>query len=404
MPDITYLDFDLLIQQAGDKSYHARALNSPVGQADIQFRFPFNELETENFLLRLGPARGGVRRVDSPETEAAKRFGGGLFAAIFSDDLQACLTRSINEAARQKARLRIRLRLKDVPELADLPWEYLYNGAINSFLALSADTALVRYMEVPQRVTPLTVSAPLRVLVLIASPANYDPLDVQREWSLLHNALGSLEAKGQVVLEPPLERASLDMLRKRLQQQEYHIFHFIGHGGFDQRTQEGVLAFEDDSGGCRFVSGQHLGVLLRNHPSMRLAVLNSCEGARGSNADPFAGLAQSLTQAGMPAVIAMQFKITDDAAITFASEFYGSVARGLPVNAALTEARVAIFTSGNGIEWGTPVLYLRAADGCIFNIESPPPSSWTPDPPPEHQPIGPQPVGTACIHRHLPAI
>jgi len=65
----------------------------------------------------------------------------------------------------------------------------------------------------------------------------------------------------------------------------------------------------------------------------------------------------------------MQFEVTDEAAITFAHEFYAAVADGYPVDAALAEARKAIFAQGNDIEWGTPVLYLRSPDGRIFDIE-----------------------------------
>jgi len=99
---------------------------------------------------------------------------------------------------------------------------------------------------------------------------------------------------------------------------------------------------EDQNGRGRAVSGQTLGTLLYDHKSMRLVVLNACEGARASRADPFAGAAQSLIQQGVPAVIAMQFEISDDAAILFAHEFYDSLARAYPVDAALGEARRAI--------------------------------------------------------------
>ena len=58
----------------------------------------------------------------------------------------------------------------------------------------------------------------------------------------------------------------------------------------------------------------------------------------------------------------MQFEITDDAAITFSHDFYAAIADGYPVDAALAEARKAIFTSGNDVEWGTPVLYMRTPD------------------------------------------
>jgi tetratricopeptide (TPR) repeat protein len=52
----------------------------------------------------------------------------------------------------------------------------------------------------------------------------------------------------------------------------------------------------------------------------------------------------------------------------FAHEFYGALADGYPIDAALTEARKAIFAAGREVEWGTPVLYLRAPDGRIFDV------------------------------------
>src|SRR5262249_39355584 len=100
----------------------------------------------------------------------------------------------------------------------------------------------------------------------------------------------------------------------------------------------------------------------------RLAVLNACEGARSGTSDPFAGTAQSLIQQGLPAVVAMQFEITDDAAIIFARELYAAIADGYPLEAALAEARGAIRDAGNLTEWGTPVLYSRAPAGPLFSL------------------------------------
>jgi tetratricopeptide (TPR) repeat protein len=102
---------------------------------------------------------------------------------------------------------------------------------------------------------------------------------------------------------------------------------------------------------------------------LRVAVLNACEGARSSKQDPFAGSAQTLVQQGIPAVIAMQFEIADDVAQTFAHELYGALADSYPIDAAVTEARKAIFAMGREIEWATPVLYLRAPDGRIFDVD-----------------------------------
>ena len=107
-----------------------------------------------------------------------------------------------------------------------------------------------------------------------------------------------------------------------------------------------MLLLEDEQGRGRPVSGADLGVILHDARTLRLAVLNACEGARTSASDPFAGTAQSLVQQGIPAVIAMQFEITDEAAITFAQSFYAALVDGYPVDAALAEARKAIFARG----------------------------------------------------------
>jgi hypothetical protein len=114
-----------------------------------------------------------------------------------------------------------------------------------------------------------------------------------------------------------------------------------------------------------------LGTLLHDEDTLRLAVLNACEGARAARTDPFAGTAQCLIQQGIPAVIAMQFEISDEAAITLTREFFGALADDYPVDAALAEARKALFTEGSGVEWGTPVLYMRAPDGRIFDVAAP---------------------------------
>lgn len=193
-----------------------------------------------------------------------------MFDAVFSDEIHSCLGASLNEVNRQGNRLRIRLRLKDVPKLADLPWEYLDNSSLNRFLALSIETPLVRYLDLPEPIIPLQVSPPLRVLVVIASPTDYAQLDVEGEWVALRKALGDLEQRRLVALER-LDEATLAGLQRRFRRAKYHILHFIGHGGFDQASQDGVLVMEDEQGRGRLVSGQDLGMLLRDHRTLRLA-------------------------------------------------------------------------------------------------------------------------------------
>lgn len=372
---MNYLDFDLLIEKNAT-GYKAKVINSPAGQASQTFNLPFSALELENFVLRLGHLRQGMRRVESPGMEAAKEFGGKLFNALFADDVKSCWQNSLNDANRNQAGLRLRLRLSDTPELLDIPWEFLYYASLNRFLALSVETPLIRYLDLPGHITTLIVRSPLRVLVMIANPRDYPTLDVEREWQRLKEAVINLEQSGLLEIER-LPLPTLGVLQRQLRQNEYHIFHFIGHGGYDERAQDGVLMLEDENGRSRLISGQDLGMILHDAKALRLALLNCCEGGRTSSTDPFAGVCQSLVQQGIPAVIAMQFAISDQAAITLSHEFYTALAEGLPVDTALAEARKRIFANSNDVEWGTPVLYMRTASGQIFDMDDRPTSKPT---------------------------
>jgi formylglycine-generating enzyme required for sulfatase activity len=379
----SYLDFDLSIEgQPG--AYQARVIDSPTGQAVHNFDLPFSSLELENFYLRLGRPRRGVRRVDSPEMAFAKDFGERMFKSVVDEQVQTCFLSSLAFAQSQGKGLRLRLRL-NAPELNDLPWEYLHSPDFNRFLSLSVDTPIVRYLEVAQPPRVYTVSPPLHTLVVIASPSQYPPLDTEQEWQRLSTALFPLESRGLLKADR-LDVATLTNLQQMLRRSEYHIIHFVGHGAFDDAQHDGMLVFEDENNLGVKVSGAYLGTLLHDHKSLQLVILNACEGARTSASDPFAGVAQSLVQQGVPAVIAMQFPITDEAAITFSQEFYKALADRYPVDAALSEVRKAIFAQGNDVEWGTPVLFTSVPDGQIFDFSQALPPTGT------FEPVVPKPV------------
>jgi formylglycine-generating enzyme required for sulfatase activity len=364
--ELSYLDFDLSIEGEGGK-YLARVLDSPAGQAAHSFDQPFSDVQLENFFLKIGRPRQGVRRIDSPQMEAAKQIGTRLFHSVFREELYTCFWRSLDEARRKKKGLRIRLRVY-AHELITYPWEYLYDPHRDNFLSLSVYTPIVHYLDLPYHTGDLEVKLPLRVLVMISSPSDYPELKVEHEWERLKAALDELERRNLLVLQR-LEHASLGALQKHLRQDDVHIFHFIGHGRFDERADDGLLLFEDEHHRGHELSGNYLGTILHNHRPLRLVILNACEGARTSAEDPYSGAAQCLVRQGIPAVIAMQFEITDKAAISFSSEFYSALADGYPVDAALVEARTSIFAQGNDIEWGTPVYFTRAPDGRVFAVE-----------------------------------
>ncbi|MDC0771347.1 tetratricopeptide repeat protein [Streptomyces sp. HD] len=353
-------------------------MRSPVGEYESEkdFKLP-SGLELENFLLRLGrPRMGTTRGPGNPELAPLKDFGTRLYESLFQGRLKFALDTSLKMVEYTGEGLRILLKLGSSAKISELPWEFLYDAEHSRFFAHSVRTPLVRYLKLDHRPHPVTVRAPLRVLVMIANPAGLPKLDVEREWDHVNAALADLQAAGQVSVER-LESGTLPHLQKRLRAGGVHVFHFIGHGAYLKEWRDGVLFLEDRQGRERRTSGGEIGGLLHDN-GVRLAVLNACEGGRGDDSDLFAGTAQSLVQRGLPAVVAMQFAITDTAAIEFAREFYDSIAGGHPLDAAVYEGRRAILNEASSFEWGTPVLYSRAPDGRIFDVAKEPTSFGAP--------------------------
>jgi CHAT domain/HYDIN/CFA65/VesB-like, Ig-like domain/Bacterial Ig domain len=376
--EVVYQDFDLAIH-GRNGGFHAGILGSPRGQAEGGFASPFSPSELEDLVLGVSRPREAYRDVrftrGPVEAASLKDFGDRLFSAVFEGEVGRLLNESLNETFGGGGGLRIRLRLDGAPEAVNWPWEYLYDRARRQYPARSVFTPLVRYsprddLLAPQ---PLPIAPPVRILVMVSAPADRVRLKADAEWDRLKRTLDPLERAGRVAVDR-LDHATLRDLQRKLGEAEYHAFHFIGHGGYDPVGRRGVLVFEDVAERAREVAAEDVAAILHDSPSLRLAVLNACEGARTSTEDPFAGTAQTLLHQGLPAVVGMQFPISDVAAVSFASGFYEAVAAGLPMDAAVTEGRKAVLADGNQVEWGTPVLYLRVPDGRAFDVLGPRPS------------------------------
>jgi CHAT domain len=370
-----YENFDLLIEAQEAGQYRARVTSCPVGDTPASpFSLPFGPTELENLLLKVDPGRSGMRRVVGRQTQASIDLGGGLFDAVFRDGVLVAWSRS-KDAARQEGRgLRLRLRLTGAPDLAAMPWELLYDKSARMFYAQSDRTPVVRYLDVTNPPHPLMVRGPLRILAVIASPRGLPRLDVEREWATICEALAEKE-RARLVRVDRLPAPTIGGLQRWLRHDEVHVLHFVGHGYFDDQAQDGALMFSDPDGHPAPISSAVLGAHVRDHDPLRLVVLNACQSARVDDADPYSGMAQGLIQQEAAAVVAMQFPISDDAAIVFSREFYGAVADGEPLDQAMASTRKALLAD-HGAEWATPVLFLRATDGRIFDRPSPPPGMY----------------------------
>lgn len=384
---MTYLDFELEISAGAGREFPVRVVHSPAGEARETMLFPFDTLALENRLkdLQIALLRSGgkTRKMPLPEEQAVQDFGRALFEALFIGEVRTRYDMSWREATHKDLGLRLKLRIQS-PALAALPWEFLYDSRQAEYVCLSRNTPIVRYLEIPQPIQRLTVAPPLRILGMAVSPhdEHLGKLDVAREKQRVENATKDLRERGVLELKW-LEGQTWRDLHKAMRSGSWHIFHFIGHGGFDKHRDEGLIYLSNEDGDSERLLATDLSRMLADHRSLRLVLLNACEGARGSDRDLFSSTAAILVRRGLPAVLAMQYAITDNAAIEFSRAFYDVLAEGLAVDTAVVEARKAVsFAVTNTIEWGTPVLYMRAPDGKIFDLDRPQPLPKKAAPPP----------------------
>lgn len=163
--------------------------------------------------------------------------------------------------------------------------------------------------------------------------------------------------------------------------ESWHVLHFIGHGDYDPTTDEGLIALVGQEGRPNLVGAERLADLLNEaHPTPRLVVLNSCSSGEEGTQDLFSGTAAGLVRSGISAVAAMQFTISDTAAIAFAKGFYTAIAHGHTIDDATRSGRISILGAGGTLEWVTPVLYVRGDTTELFDVSKRSPRPAPPAP------------------------
>jgi hypothetical protein len=267
-------------------------------------------------------------------------------------------------------RLSIHLDLTDpdVAWLGQLPWELVRDE--NRYLLRNPKYSLARCLDLSGPAAPTRVKQPLKVLIVFACPKGVRQFEVEPEYRELEK---SFRNSPSVKVEL-LEEATPECLGQRVRKEAFHIVHFVGHASFDSGSGRGCFLLNAASGAPHPVEAEDLADLLHGKATPQLLVLNACQTASFSwraEHDPWGGLATALLMAEFPAVVAMQFPITDKAAVAFSRGFYGLLAAGYPVDLAVTGGRQAIFVANpSGLEWATPVLYLRGMEGNIFRVKA----------------------------------
>ncbi|HEV7508515.1 MAG TPA: CHAT domain-containing protein [Thermoanaerobaculia bacterium] len=379
---IDYEDFELRILPDGTDKYRISA-DSTEGEAQRTIgREAIDALASETRSGLRPSASGPIRDLDRPReaTIISPQIGERLFQTFFQDAIRELFVKSRSAAQARERGVRVKIRIDPrEPQLAGvsgLPWETVQDPENGRFFSLDRLSPVVRYLEVSEPNHPVPFRSPLRILVAIANPEATTPLNLDSERKALKSAWRSDNVEISF-----LERPTLDALRQHLLSSPQHVFHFMGHGGFDEAQGTGHLVFETSSGASQPVRDEVLATVLRGEARPRLVVLNACQTGRTSDqpgCHPFAGVAPALVRAGVPAVVAMRRGISDPAAVTFSKALYQRLAAGDPVDAAVAEGRISMHNEDpESLEWATPMLFMRLPDGYLFATPKESPAAST---------------------------
>lgn len=332
------------------------------GPGNIQVKHqPFTWLPTVSQKLTLAALENG--ELVSPDH--ILDIGQMLYRSVFIPII-ATTFKHVQAISSLKGGIRLRLQI-NVPEFLSLPWEAMHDG--QRLLSSQSDSPMVRSLfEGKNLFNRLSVRGPLRVLFVGASPEyiNDEPavgLEIHKDIEQLRQLLGAASKKKQIIFDTLLDaEANLDNLRSQLLK-NYHILCFAGHG--DSQN----IYLDDGDGIGQKISARMLAQELEGK-QIRLVFLAACSTSSSSRqtSEALAGYAQNLAhQASLPAIIAMQYPISDDQATQLTVRFFETLATFQPVDVALAEARKSLIHQGNiSRDVIAPVIYLQTLDSSLF--------------------------------------
>ena len=373
-----YINLNLRLRDLDEKAgtFQVEMLPSPVGES-----------QPETVSFKPDELKGALKMLDEKGIPKDELIGLGqkLTAMLLPEGQVRKLFLDALAKAGQSGGVRLRLLIGD-PKLAQLPWEFAYLRANEGeedrryFLCLNPQVSIVRHeaMAVAQPSLAGETPGELRFVVATVNVEGQYQLKLIEERQVIEDALKDFKVEGvRANFESFIENATAQDLAAALLKKA-DIFHFAGHGvfaeeGTDEESGEmkgaGYLVLAKDKEGREahlLPSGEAASLL--QGAGVRVALLGACETGRRDGVSAWTGVATSLVERGIPAVVAMQYKVIDDAAVAFSGMFYTALAAGLSVDEAVAAGRQAMLR-GSGeddVEWGVPVLYMRSADGVIF--------------------------------------
>lgn len=307
----------------------------------------------------------GISRM--PAIERSFEIGQKI-AAMLPPNLRASIIQASLHAQQHRRMLRIILDFySNASTLLQIPWELLvlsindlHEPTIEDFLLLKPWVTIVRQIREVGVVIPTTFVSPLALEVCVAEPAGVAPINlvpIQASFQSLSAWQDDCWYAGA---------GTIEHLFKRLTARQPAILHLVCHGD-PSEIQQGVrydLLLTHAQGFIRRAGAAELGPILNASQNLRLVVLHACYGGiqTQSLADQrvaIEGVALGLLRRGIPLVMAFQGEVSQDAAVAFTRTFYQQLEMGIPVEMAMTHARMAIHAEvpRSLLDWSLPILY-----------------------------------------------
>ncbi len=308
--------------------------------------------------------RGKKELLEIFEKNDFEVLGDMLFKILWSEEAVKSFLygRLVMITRDRQARCRILIEFdRNAYDLAALPWEYLSiqedkQQSISKFFWCADATGqfdLIRYVapDFPAVEQPVILPRQsLNVILVINNPSDR-PVDKLKMITCLEkirnkNELFSLYTNAALI-NPPFHK-----LRERLTEfLKYidgpYVLHILGHAHMN-KEQSGIFFINDDDLAEEVKSDDFADLFDKNVPGFRqpdLVVLQACES--GQVGEKGNGIGFLLAKKGIPAVVAMQNEITEDAAENFVREFYYSLLKGDDVARAVTKGRTYMATKYN---------------------------------------------------------
>jgi hypothetical protein len=308
------------------------------------------------------------------DEKMVQEIGSRLFDFVFQRKVLDLYRDSYKAAKEKDQPLFIKLYVNH-HDLSYVPWETLWDKANRIYISTFPYTPFSRGLSPNEDEKPLASGRPIRILGMAARVKTLngilvDAIDVDGEQGMIKRALEKLETSENVKINWIPSAKARDLNRGLARGDEgnpWDVFHFIGHGGYDPDRGMGFIVVQEEGGskGTQLYSDSLKDFLIQPRRTPKLVVLNSCSGAQGQPGDLFSSMAADLIEGGIPAIIAMQFEISDQMAIAFSEAFYTYLGDGESIQTALAHTRAELRARNFG-EWISPVLYMRSPDGAIF--------------------------------------